>query len=191
MNNNDQPRRQSGPTSLCALAVLALAGCGSSDQDSPPSSAAAARVSACAIAGAADPAAILGEPTDAGTLLYEISNDSASVSQCLFTGPGGRTLALLVRTDSQSRSPASRQAVIDGARADNTLGVGEDTARALAAGKEIENVGELALFYELLGHNLMLWQGNHQLTITLAGFDDAAEAEAGAVRAARAALAQL
>ncbi|MDX1498714.1 MAG: hypothetical protein R3176_02380 [Woeseiaceae bacterium] len=116
------------------------------------------------------PEELLGEPTDGGLLLWETHSDSVSVSQCQFTGQGSaRTIGLLLRWSADGKAPAGREAVIDEVRAGDALGVGAETAAALEAGSLVEGAGDLALAYELLGHNVMLWKGRYQATVTVTG----------------------
>lgn len=187
-----------GPCVAAAAAAwlngLLFVGCGASSeapQESAHDTGGEGRVDACRLLAGADPAAALGGPHDGGRLLWEHHDAGVSVSQCLYTATGGgRDLGLLVKRARQSRPPASREAMIAQTRAEDTMGAGEETAQALEAGRQVPGLGDFAVTYRLISHNLMVWRGEYQLTVMLNGFAGD-EAEPRAVAVAESVLAQL
>lgn len=176
----------------CLLIVSAIAGCGNSSGDAGNNSAAVTRLDACKILGNVGPDKILGEPTDAGMMLVESHTNYASSSQCQFAATGSdRTIGLLIQRVEGNKPPASRQAYLDAVRNANDLGVGDETAQALQAGREIAGLGDLALTYDLFTYNLMVWSGEHQFTVMLNGFGDGAEAESRVIATAKSVIAEL
>lgn len=168
--------RHSAHLGLMAVCVLTTA-CGSSD-DETGTNAPAVSVNSCATLAGANPGELLGEPVSEPTSFFDIDNDDGSASQCaVFAESSGRQVTLFLMYSSRITAPRNRDEFIEGQVSNDVLGMGEETANALRAGREIPGLGDIAFTYDLLGFNLMTFWGEHyQLTLTLAGFenDDAA-----------------
>lgn len=174
-------RRLSRAKGLTALAIAAgLCGAG------PPAvfaGDAGGDLDACGMLAASNLETLLGGPHDGGMLLFEQHDGALSFSQCRYAAAeGDRAVGLAIRRDPASAAPDSREAFIALTRSEDVLGTGADTAAALQAGRALPDLGDLALSYELFSFNLLIWEGNHQLTILLEGFaPDEAEAQAIAI----------
>lgn len=175
------------------LIVMSLpVACGETGETGSEPSASTSNLDACKILSAANAAEIIGEETDAATLVWERHTDTVSVSQCTITATqSGRNIGLMARRERGSKAPASRAAFIESTRGSDNMGVGAETADALEAGNEIPNLGDLALTYDLISFNLMVWNGDIQFTVMLNDFGNGAEAEAAAVRVAKSVLSQI
>lgn len=179
--------------STIMAAALSLAACGGEpdSQATAPQSNKTNSADACEVLAASNPDAVLGSAHDGGVLLFNHQSGDVTMSQCQYTaGDGSRQLGLALRHAKDGTAPESRQAFIDVTRAEDVMGAGEETAAALAAGNQVAGLGDLALTYDLISFNLLVWQGNYQATVMLDGFA-ADDAERHAIAVARAVLEQL
>lgn len=150
---------------LLPIGAVLLAACGPAPEEKA-APVGAPKLDACAMLRAAQPSVAFGQSMDDGQLLWEAHTATTSSSQCLFSSiSSDDSVGLLVRWSPDSSAPASRAVFIERSQGDDLLGGAEEVTEALSAGHEVPGLGDLALSYELFGHNVMIWHGNYQSTV--------------------------
>lgn len=173
---------------LCAgLVTLLVVSC-SADGNDPTN--AGGPLHACEIAPASEVARIFGKAVTDASPSMESATGKTAFSQCSYRfDGGGMGLSVQIKRLGQ-KSDHSRQADADASRAKkDSLGIGEDVAKAIEAGTDVQGLGDVAYDFDDNGDYQQLvvyWNDYYQLAIISFGGDDA-----GKAFAARKELAQL
>jgi hypothetical protein len=173
---------------MCAgLVTLLVVSCSADGNDATDAGGA---LHACEIAPASDVSQIFGKAITDASPSMESVNGKTAFSQCSYRfDGGGMGLSVQIRRLG-SKGKHSRQGDADASRKQkDSLGIGEDVANAIEAGKDIEGLGDLAYDFDDHGNYQQLvvyWNDYYQLAIISFGGDNASKAFA-----ARKELAQL
>jgi hypothetical protein len=161
---------------LVALSILMLASCSA---DSNGAAELSGPLHACEIAPASEVSRIFGKAVSDASASMETVNGKTAFSQCAYRFEGGGMgLSVQIRR-SGTKKEHSRQADADVARKQkDSLGIGEDVAKAIDAGTDIQGLGDLAYDFDDDGSYQQLvvyWDDYFQLAIISFGGDDAAK----------------
>jgi hypothetical protein len=171
---------------LVTSSILILASCSA---DSNGAAELSGPLRACEIAPASEVSRIFGKAVSDASPSMEKENGKTAFSQCSYRfDGGGMGLSVQIRR-SGTKKEQSRQADADAARKQtDSLGIGEDVAKAIDAATDIQGLGDLAYDFDDDGSYQQLvvyWDDYFQLAIISFGGDDAAK-----MTAARQALAR-
>ncbi len=165
---------------LAVLSLLCIA-CGGGEGGESGSAAATAssppEIDTCAILAEIDVAAVLGGPGQPPVEAVRGGDQWQSVSQCVVGAADGSTsLGLLVRWSSRG-VPTSRAEFIEQERSGaDAMGMGQEVEQALSAAEDVPGLGDVAIFYELISHNLVVaWDGEYTMNVSV-GIPDRAAA---------------
>ncbi len=161
-----------------------LAACGGGAEGGASAASAGARggmpsLDACAVLADVNLGSLVGVTPDTLIAVLDRTEGNMSASQCVAassTSPA--SVGLLVRYDAGGGNPATREEWIAKELEGDVLGMGEEAAAALRAAEAVPGMGDMALYYQLIGANLaVFWgEGRYQLVATSSDVPDAAAA---------------
>ncbi|OGT21650.1 MAG: hypothetical protein A2V90_06140 [Gammaproteobacteria bacterium RBG_16_57_12] len=101
----------------------------------------------------------------------QTEDGTQATSQCTYTSEStARTIGLLVKFSSSEINPPTKAEFIESQIAAEYMSAGDDLASAIAAGPDIQGLGDLAFSYKLMRSNLhVFWARHYQMVVMTSG----------------------
>lgn len=152
-----------------AVSLLFVVACGEESSSSAPTGA----IHTCETLPASEVSRIVGRQVTSADASVEMNDGPTAMSQCSYSFEGDAPIISVQIRRFPSKAPRSREADMESARQqDDSLGIGEDTAKAMASAKDINGLGDVAYEFEAEGFYRQLtayWGGYYQVAILSMG----------------------